>query len=114
MRHLPTLAATAVALALALGTTAAPALAYDTIDCQRDTGPAERTICSSQRLQMLDAQVTEKYTDIMLDSHIRGTIKQAVHESQVNFLHRRNQCGSNAACITEVMERRVTRINYYR
>jgi uncharacterized protein len=114
MRPLPTLAATALALALALGAASAPALAYDTIDCQRDTGAAERTICSSQRLQLLDAQVTEKYTDIMLDSHIRGTVKQAVHDSQVSFLQRRNQCGNNADCITEVMERRVMRINYYR
>jgi uncharacterized protein len=114
MRPLPTLAASAIALALALGAASAPALAYDTIDCQRDTGPAERAICSSQRLQLLDAQVTEKYTDIMLDSHIRGHVKQAVHESQVSFLQRRNQCGSNTECLAEVMERRVTRINYYR
>jgi uncharacterized protein len=114
MRPLPTLAATAVALALAIGSTAAPALAYDTIDCQRDTGPAERAICSSQRLQTLDAQVTEKYTDIMLDSHIKSSVKQAVHESQVNFLHRRNHCGADADCLAEVMERRAVRINYYR
>ncbi len=114
MRPLPTLAATAIALALALGAASAPALAYDTIDCQRDTGPAERAICSSQRLQLLDAQVTEQYTDIMLDSHVKGPVKQAVHESQVNFLQRRNQCGNNAECLAEVMERRVSRISYYR
>jgi len=101
--------------ALFLGAGAvAPVAAYDTINCQHDTGPTERAICASQRLQVLDAQVTEQYTDIMLDSHIKGEVKRALHDSQVAFLKRRDQCGADGACLTEVMERRASRINFYR
>ncbi len=113
MRPLLPVLAAAAALTLA-GVETNPAQAYDTIDCQRDTSPAERAICADQRLQVLDAQVTEKYTDIMLDSHIKGAVKRAVHESQVSFLKRREQCGRDVACLTEEMGRRVTRIDYYR
>jgi uncharacterized protein len=112
MRLFFTLASTAAALMLAAGL-ATPSLAYDTIDCQRDTSPAERTICSSQRLQLLDAQVTEKYTDIMLDSYIKSSVKRAVHDSQVNFLQRRDQCGADRDCLTAVMGTRLVRINTY-
>jgi uncharacterized protein len=113
MRSLLKIALASSALVLAAGA-ATPALAYDTIDCQRDTSAAERTICASQPLQTLDAQVTEKYTDIMLDSHIKSEVKRAMHESQVSFLQRRNRCGGDAGCLTEVMERRAARINHYR
>ena len=99
---------------LAITAAAPPVAAYDLINCERDHGAAERTICSSQRLQVLDARVTEQYTDIMLDSYIKGDVKRAVHESQVNFLKRRDQCGTNVDCLTEVMELRASRIHFYR
>ncbi len=105
-----TMAASALALATSAAT--APASAYDTIDCQRDTSAAERAICASQRLQTLDAQITEKYTDIMLDSHIKGDVKRAVHESQVDFLKRREQCGRDTECLAAEMERRTARITH--
>jgi uncharacterized protein len=91
-----------------------PASAIDTIDCRRDHNAAERTICSSQALQTLDARITEQYADIMLDSHIKGSVKRAVHESQVEFLARRDSCGRDTECLTEVMGRRASRINFYR
>ena len=91
-----------------------PAAAIDTINCARDKNAAERTICGSERLQVLDAQVTEQYADIMLDGHVKGPVKQAVQESQRDFLGRRDACGRDVQCLTEVMERRATRINFYR
>ncbi len=100
--------------ALALVAVATPAMAIDTIDCGRDRNPAEKTICGSQRLQILDAKVTEAYADIMLDSHVRAHVKRAVQESQQSFLQRRDACGRDQVCLTEVMERRVNRIPYYR
>jgi uncharacterized protein len=113
MRPLPTLTFAIASLALVAGGTS-PAAAFDTINCQRDHSATERTICDNQRLQVLDAQVTEKYADIMLDSHIKGDVKRAVHESQLSFLRRRELCGRDVECLAEVMERRATRINYYR
>lgn len=116
MRHSATFAvvvATGLA-ALALGSAVTPAVAIETIDCSRDRGSAEKTICSSQKLQTLDAQVTEAYADIMLDGRIKGQVKSAVHESQLSFLARRDACGRDVECLTEVMERRASRINFYR
>ena len=100
--------------ALALTAVATPAVAIDTIDCQRDQNPAERTICSSQRLQVLDAKVTEAYADIMLDGGIKARVKDAVYISQLEFLHRRDACGRDPRCLAEVMEHRASRINFYR
>ena len=100
--------------ALTLAATAGPAAAIETINCERDHNPAERTICSSQKLQVLDANVTEAYADIMLDGHVKGYVKQAVAESQLTFLKRRDTCGRNVECLAEVMSMRVTRISYYR
>ena len=97
-----------------LPTAVTPAAAIETINCTRDHSPAERTICASQKLQILDAQVTESYADIMLDGHIKGHVKRAVAESQVSFLKRRDACGRDAECLTEVMELRANRINFYR
>ena len=99
---------------LLLGTAISPAAAYDTINCERDRNPAERAICSNQRLQVLDARVTEAYTDIMLDGHIRSSVKDAVRESQQNFLKHRDACGRDPACLAEVMSLRASRINFYR
>ena len=104
----------AVLAALALAGAATPAAAIDAIDCQADHSRAERAICASQSLQTLDARVTESYADIMLDSHIKGEVKRAVHESQISFLQRREQCGADTECLTEVMQRRAGRINFYR
>lgn len=111
MRNLIVLPASLALLALAA---ASPVVAYDTIDCGRDKSPAERTICSSQALQVLDAKVTESYADIMLDGSIKGQVKRAVHASQIEFLARRDTCGRNVECLAEVMERRSSRINFYR
>ena len=100
--------------ALMAAAAATPAAAIETINCQVDHNLAERTICASRSLQTLDARVTEAYADIMLDSHITGHVKRAVHASQLEFLSRRDSCGSDAECLIELMERRATRINFYR
>ena len=114
MRLSTVLASLATLAVLWPGAVLTPAAAYDTIDCARDQNAAERTICASQRLQVLDARVTEAYTDIMLDGGVRASIKQAVYDSQQNFLKRRDACGRDAECLAEVMSLRATRISYYR
>ena len=106
------LAITCAALTLALAAT--PAAAIETINCERDHNPAERTICASQKLQILDAKVTEAYADIMLDGRVKGHVKRAVAESQLSFLKHRDACGRDVECLSEVMDRRAIRINYYR
>jgi uncharacterized protein len=93
---------------------AAPAAAYDTINCKHDRNAAERTICSSQHLQILDAMVTEAYTDIMNNRYINARIKDAVHDSQVDFIARRDRCGRDSECLAELMQRRASRIKFYR
>ena len=104
----------AAAAVLSLAAAATPATAIKTINCDRDHNASERTICSSQKLQILDAQVTESYADIMLDGHVKASVKSAVYESQRSFLQRRDACGHDVECLTEVMERRASRIAFYR
>ena len=112
MRRTFTLAASLATLALAA--VATPAAAIETIDCGQDRGSAERAICSSHHLQILDATVAQSYAEIMHDHAIKQRVKSAVHESQLVFLARRDQCGHDTECLAEVMERRATRIHFYR
>ena len=98
---------------LAFAAAATPAAAIETIDCSQDRGSAERAICASHHLQILDATVAQAYAEIMHDSGINRRVKSAVHESQLEFLARRDACGHNTECLTEVMERRATRIHFY-
>jgi uncharacterized protein YecT (DUF1311 family) len=105
------LIALAAWLGLALAT---PASAIDTIDCARDWNAAERTICKSQALQVLDAKMTEAYADLMLDQSVSGRTKMRLQQSQRDFLDRRDRCGADRQCLEEVMQQRVTRIHYFR
>jgi uncharacterized protein len=106
---------TLVALALAT-VLAAPASAngIQTIDCAVDLNTAaERTICKSQRLQVLDARITEVYADLMTSRRVPFDAKSRVRESQYQFLERRNACGADRACLEDVMGRRLSRIHAY-
>jgi uncharacterized protein len=91
-----------------------PAAAYDTIDCDRDGKPAERVICSSQSLQILDAKITEVYAEMMQDRTFNARIKRDLLVSQRTFLARRDACGWDQDCVEEVMSLRSSRIQFYR
>lgn len=103
----------ALAMLASLGAIS-PASAIDTIDCARDWNATERTICRSQKLQVLDAKMTEAYADLMLDQSVSGQTKQRLQQSQREFLDRRDRCGADRDCLEEVMQQRVTRIYYFR
>ncbi len=103
-----TLAAFALAVLIAAPATAT---GIQTIDCHVDLGTAaERTICKSQRLQILDAQITEVYADLMTSGRVSFDAKARVRESQYRFLERRNACGADRDCLADVMERHLSRI----
>ncbi len=105
------LAALALTLSIA---SSAHAAGIQTIDCAVDLGTAsERTICDSQRLQILDAKITEVYADLMTSRRVPTDAKARVRESQYRFLERRNACGADRLCLQEVMERRLSRIHAY-
>ena len=108
------LAVAAAVLASATLTVVPKASAIDTIDCARDWSISERTICRSQRLQVLDAKMTEVYADLMLDQSVSARAKHRLQESQRNFLVRRDRCGSDVRCLEEVISQRMTRIMYHR
>lgn len=112
MRTPFTLATRFAAFAVAAAVT--PAAAIDTINCARDRNPAERTICASHHLQILDAKVTEAYADIIRDTRISGPIRTALRDSQFAFLARRDACGRDTDCLAEAMQLRAIRINDYR
>jgi uncharacterized protein len=108
---------TAVSIVLAAGLStlalAAPAAAYETIDCDRDHRPAERVICGSQKLQILDAKITEAYADLMQGSELRARTKRGLISSQRAFLELRDSCGWDRACVEEVMSLRLSRIQFH-
>ena len=110
---------TAVLLAAALlaGAAATASSAHaegiQTIDCSVDRNRAERTICSSQRLQILDAKITEVYADLMTSRRLSGVAKEHLRQSQYAFLARRDACGSSFSCLDDVMTMRATRIRYF-
>jgi uncharacterized protein YecT (DUF1311 family) len=106
----------AIAVAVSALTTVAKASSsgIDTIDCNARLNRAETTICSSQRLQILDAKITEIYADMMLGRRLSSSGKEMLRDSQYNFLARRNSCGADYACLEEIMSQRAGRIrNYY-
>jgi uncharacterized protein len=105
LRSLALLATLAVAI---------PAHAIDTIDCSRDDSPAERTICSSQRLQILDAKMVEVYADLMSSRWLSTAGKANLQASQRSFLVRRDACGRNFGCLEAAMAGRATQLNFYR
>ena len=110
MTRLITTALAGFAVLGAIATTAS-ASSIQTIDCQIDLSlDAERTICASQRLQILDAEITEVYADRMTDRRISPAGKAHLRNSQYAFLTRRNTCGADHGCLAEVMGARLTRI----
>ena len=114
MMHRSRFAKRAVILTTALLACMPRASAIDTIDCSRDWNAAERTICRSQRLQVLDAKMTEVYADLMLDQSVSARRKSELQQSQHEFLKFRDKCGDDRVCLEEVMQRRMTRIMYHR
>lgn len=105
---------TPAVLATALTTLAATSAAagIETIDCQAaQLNKAERTICRSQHLQILDAKIAEVYADKMLGRRLSADTKAALRESQYQFLARRNACGADADCLDDVMLLRSSRIH---
>ena len=113
MTRLITTALAAFALSAAVASTAS-ASGIQTINCEADrANAAERTICASQSLQILDAKVTEVYADMMSSRRISRVVKANIRESQYSFLARRNACGHDRGCLAEVMSVRLTRIHYY-
>ena len=86
----------------------------ETIDCSANLNRAETTICGSQRLQILDAKITEIYAEMMLGRRLSSAGKENLRDSQYNFLARRNSCGADYVCLEETMSLRASRIrNYY-
>ena len=84
----------------------------ETIDCHAELNRAEQTICKSQKLQILDAKVTEVYADAMLGQRLSERVKQMLRYSQYGFLARRNACGPDPDCLEDVMTQRANRIRY--
>lgn len=103
----------AVIAVLAVTSGSAGAGGIQTIDCGLDRNRTERTICASQRLQILDAKITEVYADAMSDRRLSVSVKEALRRSQYAFLARRDACGSDAICINDVMTLRFAHIRKF-
>lgn len=82
----------------------------ETIDCHADRNPAERRICASQHLQVLDALITERYADLMLDRRNPASVRAAARHDQRAFLIQRDRCGPDSRCLEDVMHLRLAEL----
>jgi uncharacterized protein len=104
------LALTAGSLLLAsVGGAAALGNHPDWCDEQGSKNAAERTICSTRELWVLDDNLNVAFAEA--ERHI-GSQKHELVSSQANWLKEtRNSCGANVGCLTRVYESRISTLH---
>ncbi len=80
-------------------------------NCRRATSQVNRMICASDALAALDRETAALFVTVRdrADPHIRD----ALEDSRVDFLNRRQRCSSEA-CIARVYEDRIADLEDYR
>lgn len=74
-------------------------------DCNKARTPAEKTICSSPDMAVLDSRMAELY--YARRRALRGGQRNALTRSQRAWLGRRNACKSDLACLIGVYRKRI-------
>lgn len=78
-------------------------------DCHLTRSPAEKAICSSVALALLDVSIADAYT-AALDRFSKEPDlpqRQALKVEQRSWLLQRNKCGSDAGCLQQAMSTRL-------
>ena len=75
-------------------------------ECTAASTPVERAICGSARLAQLDREIAQAYS--LAISSLSGEGAQDFTASQRAWIAQRNGCGSNMACLDNVMSQRAT------
>ena len=104
----------AVAVALSsLSVLAQPAVAASpSFNCHSSRlNDAERTVCQSRYLSMLDRRMSRKYFEV------RGSLapwaRRRLRNIQRMWIHDRNSCGDFRRCIASAYGRRIRQLNQF-
>lgn len=95
----------AVALAVA-------GCSYDvaTVDCGLALTPTEDAICASPKLRSLDATMTREYRIVL---SISGEDEPNLRAEQAEWIHSRDACGGDTACIAKRYRERLNLLADY-
>ena len=86
-------------------------------DCADARTATERTICAYPRLKRLDDRIAMTYYILLndlADPAISNSAKASLRSSQRQHIRGRDACGSNVACLDDVLSLRASRIQNYR
>ncbi len=100
MKVLATVAASALATILF-----APASQAASFSCYGALNPTEATICANPRLSALDSEMAAVHGQLMSIS--TSAQRRFVTGGQVDWLRKRNSCGTNIACIARWYDQRI-------
>lgn len=91
-------------LALFAAAAAAAAQAKDSpsFDCAKASNDVERTICANEQLAASDAAVAANYKQLL--KYRTGKDSKVFKDEQRAWLKRRNQCGTNVACLSDAYD----------
>ena len=85
---------------------------FSGVDYKSDFSPAVDAICRNDSLIFLDIKIAQRYSETYARAEGQGKLR--VKADQQHFLVSRNACGSDVACLTNVLKRRVQTIGHYR
>lgn len=90
---------TTVAVALSL-ITLAPVAQAASFNCRSAAlNYSERSICDNAQLSRLDSTMSATYFNILRP--LRGVVRNEFQREQLNWLHTRNFCGADVACLAD-------------
>ncbi len=89
-------------LALFAVVTASQAKYAPSFDCAKASSDVERTICANEQLAVADASVAANYRQML--QYRTGKDAKVFKDEQRAWLKRRNQCGTDVACLSDAYE----------
>lgn len=89
-------------IALFAVVTASQAKDGPSFDCSKASSDVERTICSNEQLAASDASVAANYRQLL--QYRTGKDAKVFKDEQRAWLKRRNQCGTNVACLSDAYD----------
>jgi uncharacterized protein len=88
-----------------------PAAAGPSFSCASASNDVEKTICASQELSDLDAQLVDIYNAVR--KKVPAADQAALKESQVIWIGQRNGCGDNVGCLEDAYRGRIEALTPY-
>lgn len=78
--------------------------------CSKATLPSEKAICAHADLAALDRKIAAHYKRVL--GYVSRSGRTLTRAEQRSWLDRRNQCGSNYACLKNIMRERENDLSY--